>query len=494
MASPSPSHPWWRTPLLVVLVISLGVAGFFWWRAREAARGPHWETRLVDRGPIDETVLTTGTLQPVLTVNVGSQISGQISAVYVDFNSRVTKGQLLARIDPRTLQAQREQTEADLSNAQAAVQNATAGVENARTGVSSAEAGIASAQAALAVAQATRRTAAAQVVQAQAARNKAHAQVTIAALTYERNMALLRQKFIAPQDADTSRANLLTAQADEHSAAGQVGVAQAAVITANANVRNAEASLQAARVKRETAQAALQSAIAQRQQARAQVEKTQATLRQIMVNLGYVEIRSPVNGIVISRQVDPGQTVAASFQTPLLFQVATDLRRMQILASVDESDVSRVFVGQSVSFTVNAWPSEVFRGGRVISIRNAAQSVLNVVTYPVLIDVRNDALKLRPGMTANLTMEVAHRDTAVRVPNAALRFRPPGGEPPQTGREQVYVPSDEQLQARPVRVGITDGVNTEVLGDTLRAGDAVVVGQASATAAPTPAGGVHSHP
>ena len=475
--------------------VSIAVTGFLWWRAREAATRPHYETRLVDRGPIDETVLTTGTLQPVLTVNVGSQISGQISAIYVDFNSQVKKGQLLARIDPRTLEAQRQQAEADLHGAQAAVTNAVANIESARTNVAAADAGIASARAALAVAKAARNTAAALLVQARAAQNKARAQVTIARLTNDRNVELLRQKFISPQDADTTRANLLTAQADLRSAAGLVGIARASVATADAGVRNAEATVQGAEAKRDTAVALLQSARAQRTQVMAQVERMQATLRQILVNLGYVEIRSPVDGIIVSRQVDPGQTVAASFQTPLLFQVGTDLRRMQVLASVDESDVSHVFVGQAVSFTVTAYPDEVFGGGRVVSIRNAWQSVLNVVTYPVLIDVRNDALKLRPGMTANLTMEVASRKDAVRVPNAALRFRPPGSEPPAAGQVQVYVVNGTSLEVRAVRVGITDGVNTEVLGATLRPGEAVAIGQASATAPPSPSSsGLRMHP
>ena len=469
----------------MVLVFALSTI-WLRWRAAPRAR---YETRLVDRGPIDETVLATGTLQPVLTVNVGSQISGQVLQVFVDYNSVVRKGQLLARIDPRTLQAQREQAQADLSNARAAVRSAAADLQGARTNVAAADAGVVAAEATLAQARAARRTADAQLVQARASVNRTRAQSSIARITYSRNLDLVNQRLVAPQDIDAARASLLTAEADEAGAGGQVRMALAGIVGADANVRNALAALVTSRIRRATAQAQLESAHAQQGQALSQLEKTRATLRQIVVNLGYVEIRSPIDGVIISRLVDPGQTVAASFQTPQMFQVATALRRCQVMASVDESDISRVFVGQSVSFTVNAWPNRVFRGGRVVSIRNAWQSVQNVVTYPVLIDARNDALVLRPGMTANLTLAVAHRDDVVRVPNAALRFQPADEAavhaPPE--RQVVWVTSpDGRLRPRFVSCGITDGVHTEVLDAALQPGESVGVGlitSASATGA-----------
>jgi HlyD family secretion protein len=471
--------------LALLLVVGAGV--WLYVEHERAHETPSYATRAVERGPIDEVVMSTGNLQPVLTVNVGSQISGQVLSVLVDFNSLVHQGQVLARIDPRNLQAQREQTEADLHSAQAAEQNAIANIANAQTLVQAADAGIAAAQASLGVAQANRGNAKAQVVQAQAALAKTDAQVTLARLTYQRNLELVRAHFAAPQDLDSAQAALLAAQADRANAAGQLEVARAGVLSAEANLRNAQATLATAVARRATAIAGLDSAAAQRSQAAAQTEKTLASLRQILINLGYLEIRSPVDGVVIARLIDPGQTVAASFQTPLLFQVATDLKKMQALATVDESDVSRVFVGQQVSFTVNAWPGEVFRGGRVVSIRNATQNIQNVITYPVLIDIRNDDLRLRPGMTTNLTMLFAHRDRAIRVPNSALRFRPPGSEPPAqvAGRAMVWLSTDEGLTPCVFRPGITDGIYTEVVDKALAPGDRVVTGLSSVAPQPT---------
>jgi HlyD family secretion protein len=480
----SPRLRFWPA-ILVLIVAALGYGG---WRiyARGQPRAARWETRAVDTGPIRQTVLSTGTLQPVLTVNVGSQISGQVEAIYVDFNSVVKKGQLLARIDPRNLQAQREQAMADLANVRASLQNAEAGVESARTGVESAETTIESARAGVASAEAARASAKAQLGQARATAEKARTQADLNHRTWSRNQELFEQGYVTPQDVDTARSAWETAEADHRTALAQVAVAATAIRSADAALRNARATLDSAVVKRATARAALMGARAQRDQAAAQVGKTRAVLGQIDVNLGYVEIRAPVDGVVIARLVDVGQTLAASFQTPVLFTVATDLRRMQVYASVDESDISHVFVGQRVSFTVNAWPSEVFHGGRVVMIRNAPQTIQNVVTYQVLIDIDNREKKLRPGMTASLTLEVAERERAVRVPNAALRFHPPEADEAGPGAPRVYLVGADGLVERPIKTGISDGAFTEVTADTLHPGEEVVVGVGSDGATPSP--------
>lgn len=502
---PKPAHPMVRKPVngrpakpprrrfaklaaaLCVIALVSG-AGWWWWQSRQTSGAPRFETRPVDRGSIRQTVLTTGTLQPRQTVTVGSQISGQILAVYVNYNSPVKKGQLLARLDPSTQLAQREQARADVANADGSVQSADASIHNASTGVDAADATIDAARAAVTTSQTGRLTAAAQLEQARTSVNKAKVQLALDRLTYDRNVNLFKRDLIATADLDTARATWQKAQADVQNAQAQEDVARAGVASASSQIGNAQALLESAIAKRGTASAQVQAAQAQRNQAVAQRRKATASLGQNEVNLGYADIRSPVDGVVISRLVDPGQTVAASFQTPALFTIATDLRRMQAKANVDESDISRIFVGQQVSFTVNAWAGQVFRGGRVTLIRNAPQTVQNVVTYEVLIDIDNDALKLRPGMTASLTLLVAERPDALRVPNAALRFRPDEAGLAVTvprlarGVQRVWMKDGTTLRPQDIKVGISDGATSEVVSGELEAGDEVVVGVTSTKA------------
>ena len=470
------------------LVALLGGLGWWAWRSRQSQQLTHFDTRLVDQGPINEIVLTTGTLQPMQTVTVGSQISGQILSVYVDYNSQVKKGQLLARIDPSPLQAQRAEGRADVANAEGGLQSAEASILNARTGIDAADAGIDSGRAGLSTAQASRLTANAQLNQANSGMDKYKAQVVLDRLTYGRDSRLLEDGFITVADVDTARATVLKSEADLANARAQAQVAMASIVSAEASIRGALASQETAVAKRGTADAQLQTAQAQRVQAVAQRVKAVATLGQIEVNLGYAEIRAPVDGVIISRLVDPGQTVAASFQTPALFLVATDLRHMQVKANVDESDISRIFLGQSVSFTVNAWPNRIFSGGRVVLIRNAPLTVQNVVTYEVLINIDNDKLQLRPGMTASLTMSVADRPKALRVSNSALRFNPEDAGlkvaalPFSSALPHIWLVNGTTLRPLEIKTGITDGALTELLDSNLKAGDAVVVGVSSAKA------------
>ena len=379
-----------------------------------------YKTEKVDRGSITQTVTATGTLSPVTTVQIGSQVSGVIARLYADFNSRVRKGQLLAELDPTPLQAQVEQRSADLTRAQVEAANAK--------------------------------------------------------ITYERNRRLVAAGLSAQADLDAAKAQFEAAQA--------------------------------------------------------QVQQSAAALRQSETNLRYTRIVSPIDGIVVDRQYDVGQTVAASFQAPTLFQIAQDLTKMQVQADVDQSDIGRVKVGQVARFTVDAYPDEEFRG-RISQIRLNAQVNQNVVSYPVIIEVPNPEERLSPKMTANVTIDIATVHDVLRVPNAALRFRPeieegarpatgtqpgagferraaqsaegargpggaarmlPGGRragEAATRPQTVYtLGADKKLKAVQIRTGITDGRFTQVVSGDLKPGDVIAVGLAtSRVEGPPPPGG-----
>jgi HlyD family secretion protein len=237
-----------------------------------------------------------------------------------------------------------------------------------------------------------------------------------------------------------------------------------------------------ARADVDAAETALGVARAQRAAAASAVRQTHAALHQARINLAYTRIVSPIDGVVISRNVDAGQTVAASFQSPTLFVIAENLGKMQVDTSVAEADVGKLRPGMAAAFTVDAYPSEIFRG-RIREVRNAPQTAQNVVTYDAVIDVDNGQLKLKPGMTANVTVIHADRLGVLKVPNAALRFRPSGDllprRPASTGTatpdaRTVWVLRQGQPQPAGVRVGVTDGVNTELVGGDIRDGDTLV--------------------
>jgi HlyD family secretion protein len=371
------------------------------------------ETAVVDRGPIVAKITATGTLSALVTVQVGSQVSGRLQEIHVDFNSTVKKGQVIAKIDPQLFRAALEQARANHAAAKANV---------ARSEVQSLDADR----------------------QAQRARS------------------LAEQKLGPQADADTL---------------------ESAALAAHAQV---EAS-------------------------RASVGQAEASLHQAQVNLDYTTIISPINGTVISRNVDVGQTVAASLQAPTLFVIAEDLRKMQVDSSVSEADVGKLRPGMEASFTVDAYPGERF-AGTIRQIRNAPQTLQNVVTYDAVIDVDNAELKLKPGMTAAVTFVSASREDALRVPNAALRFRPTpdviarlkgqtagkgmrarpsadgagapaattgpraGGRPAmrEPNVRVIWVMHDDKAREVTIRTGISDGTVTEVLDGALAKDDKVV--------------------
>jgi HlyD family secretion protein len=309
---------------LIVLAVVAGSVGAYY-----KYRGPAEQARIsmlaVARGDIIESVGATGTVQAVTTVQVGSQVSGNIKALYADFNSIVKKGQIIAELDPSLLQTQIEQARANLVRAQADLDRLKVTLEDAR-------------------------------------------------VKLKRNESLAARKLLAPQDLEA---------------------AQVAVRSAEASIKSSEAS----------------------------VVQSKAALSQNEVNLQHTVIEAPIDGIVISRNVDVGQTVAASMNAPTLFVIAADLTKMQVNANVDESDVGRIRPGQVVRFRVDAYPLDEFMGS-VSQVRLQPIVTQNVVTYATVIDVPNAQYKLKPGMTANVTIEIARRNDVVRVPNAALRFRP----------------------------------------------------------------------
>src|SRR5688572_4927053 len=367
--------------VLVAAVLGVGIWGYFYAQARGNA--PKYRMGRVERGPLTAAISATGNLNAVTTVQVGSQVSGQIKELLVDFNSAVKKGQVIARIDPQIFEAQVNQVTAEVETARAAVLNQTATVEKARADVENARA---------ALAQAKAQTAKADVARADAKR------------AFDRSAELFRRDLVAQADRDTAQANYESAVAQSESARASEQALMAGIKSAEAQLRVQEAALQSAR---------------------AQVDQKRASLVQAQTNLNYTTIRAPVNGVVVSRAVDVGQTVAASLSAPTLFTIAEDLGKMQVEVSVDEADIGRIKLEDRASFTVDSFPGMTF-GGTVTQIRKAATVVQNVVTYTVVVAVDNPGGRLLPGMTANAKMIVAEKPNVLKIPNAALRFRPAG--------------------------------------------------------------------
>ena len=368
------------------LLITLGliaaglIGGYLYLGSR--AKAEDYLTGKVERGNIRNTVSATGTMQAVTTVQVGSQVSGTISSLNADFNSVVQKGQVVAQLDPALFQAQVSQQRANLEQAKANLANAQARLLAAESEVATQRAGVTGANANLAALKAQRDD---------------------AAKNLERQQSLAASGVIAERDLESSRATFNTADARYNQAAAQLD--QAKVNEQNAAI------------------AGLAQAKSAVQQAKAQVQQSEAALRLAEVNLSHTTITSPIDGVVVSRNVDVGQTVAASLSAPTLFTIANDLTQMQVIASIDQADIGAINSNNRVLFTVDAFPGENFHG-MINQIRLNAQNVQNVVTYNVVIDVKNPDLKLKPGMTANLTFTIAERNDVLRIPNAALRFRP----------------------------------------------------------------------
>jgi HlyD family secretion protein len=356
-----------RTLVIILALLTIG-AGFWYWTTKNESRPERYKTQPLDRGDIIHSISANGTLNPVVLVNVGTQVSGTVYKLFADFNDRVEKGEILVELDPALFEAQLGQSKAAVLNAQVALRVA----ENKMT----------------------------------------------------RNVALKEQGFISPD--------------------------------------------------------ALDVVVQQLEAARAQLAVNRAQLERDRTSLNNSIIRSPISGVVIARNVDIGQTVAASFQTPVLFQIAKDLKQMQIDTSVAEADIGHLQLGQPVTFGVDAFQDREFNG-TVEQVRLNPTIQQNVVSYNVIVKVANDEGLLLPGMTANVRFTVNRKKAVLRAPNAALRFRPGGedADPPVStrlaGSQMLYLLDDGKPAAVNVGTGASDSNHTEILGDSVKEGDKVIV-------------------
>jgi HlyD family secretion protein len=485
----------------------VAVAAFYFWGGNASAA--QYMTAKVERGNLRNTVTATGTLQAVTTVQVGSQASGTISDLYADYNSVVKKGQVIAQLDPAVSKAQVDQAKANLQQAQASLQQAKAAVANSRAGVSDAQA---RAQAASSTAQNNQ----AGVAGAQANVAVLKAQQDDALSYLQQQQALVKSGVVAQRDLDVAETAYKTAQAKYDQGVAQLNQAVLSQqMAAGSGIASSQAQVQ-------QSQAQVGQSQAQVQAAQAQVEQAVAALQLAQVNLQHTTITSPIDGIVVSRDVNVGQTVAASLSAPELFTIANDLTKMQVIANIDQADIGLVENAKSVTFGVDAFPGKDFEG-KIEQMRLNPQNVQNVVTYNVVIDVDNPDQKLKPGMTANLTITIDERNNVLKVPNAALRFMPQdagtqkagGASGSGQGRRQAggngsnnsgaqagkssdaqFAPStapvlagqtrivwvlgqDGKPERRRITIGLTDGAATEVVEGNLVEGEMVITGQTS---------------
>lgn len=400
----------------------IGIGGIGWWQVGDRAKEPPYVTTPAQKATVTQVVSSTGTLQAVVTVQVGSQVSGTIEKLFADFNTKVKAGQIVAQLNQDKFKAAEDQARANLLAAQSNIE-------------------------------------------------KSKVSVADTLRTLERNRELRKKDLMAQSDLDA-------------------------------------------------AQAAHDAALAQVEVNRAQAAQAQASLKQSTVDLNNTVIRSPVDGLVISRNVDVGQTVAASLQAPTLFTIANELARMEVHTNVDEADVGNVKEGQDVTFTVDAFPSRRFRG-RVHQVRNAPIVVQNVVTYVAVVRIDNKELLLKPGMTANVQFLVSRKEDVLTIPNMALRFKPPeekeeaqellrreqtrtapkvgerrtsrqsvagggGAAGRGTRRVRIYVLREDKAQPIEVQLGITDGSKTEVISADLKENDPVIIGMSSGASSANP--------
>ncbi|QWR77357.1 efflux RND transporter periplasmic adaptor subunit [Candidatus Magnetomonas plexicatena] len=360
--------------VVALALLTIAIYFFFMGKKNDTLR---YRTEQIEKGEIVSVITATGVVNPVTTISVGTQVSGTIKEIFVDYNSPVKKGQLIARIDPDTFQAQVNQAQANLKLARANLKKSKASLNDAQRGM-------------------------------------------------KRNKELFEKKFISQSDMDTSETNYLTASATVDASVAQVEQAQAALILSESNLK-------------------------------------------------YTNIYAPVDGIVVSRSVEVGQTVASSFQTPTLFSIAGDLTKMQIDTNVVEADIGKAAKGQLVEFTVDAYPEIIFKGV-VTQVRNAPITVSNVVTYDVVVRVDNAELKLKPGMTANATIIVDKKSDILKVPNSALRFQPSMlSKKSESKSTSIWILKAGKPQRIAVTKGQSDGNYTEVISEQLAPGMEVIV-------------------
>ncbi|MBI5048977.1 MAG: efflux RND transporter periplasmic adaptor subunit [Deltaproteobacteria bacterium] len=366
----------------IIATLLLAIIGFGLWYflLKENGQTVKYKTAKVERGSIESSVSATGAVNAVVTVQVGSQVSGTIKELYADFNSTVKQGQVIATLDQKTFIAQRDQAKANIINAGANVERARADLIDKKQ-------------------------------------------------RFDRITKLFNESLVAGSE-------------------------------------------------RDSAEAAYRASEAQLKSAEAQVEQYKAAMELAEVNFEYTIIKSPVDGVVISRNVDTGQTVAASFQTPTLFTIAKDLTKMQVNTNVDEADIGAVKVGQSATFTVDSYPELIFEG-LVSQIRNAPVIIQNVVTYDVIIDAANKDLKLKPGMTANVSIITSHKDNVLKIPAAVFRFKPAEESAQKQVKQEkgikVWILKNGKINPVFIKTGVSDGSYTEAAEGDIMEGDEVVV-------------------
>lgn len=461
--------------IALVLILALG-AGLKLWTANSEPQAPTYRLATVEKGAVRLTVSATGTLQAVTSIEVGSQVSGIINQVFVKHNSEVTRGQILAQLDPSTYQTAITQAQASVVNAESTLANSQADAGNAAANARAAEAAILTAQAGVETAQVGVVNAQAAISSAQARLSKAEATRDNARKSASRNEDLLARELIAVADVDSTSATLAGAEADVLAAQADLQTAYGNLSSAEVQVRAAQTEVEAARIKREAASQQQASAQAKVRGYQAQVTQAQANLKTAQINLDRTAITSPIDGVVLDVSITAGQTVAAQLQAPNLFTLAQDLSQMQVETSVDEADISKVKEGSRATFTVDAFPAQKFQG-TVAEVRQSPTTTNGVVTYMVIVRTDNPKGSLRPGMTATVDIIAQEKSEVLRISSEALNFKPAQGDSSsQKGGSRVYTLEGERLVPHEVRTGLDDGVHIEVAQSDLKVGQKLVLG------------------
>jgi HlyD family secretion protein len=414
---------WWFIALAALVVAAI-VASLIVVRARAGA--VTYTSVPVTQGSLAQTVTASGTLNPQNTISIGTQVSGTISEIDTDYNAHVRKGQVLAKLDPTTIQAQLDQAESTLAQSEAQAQATAATASGAPSSIAASQAQAAASAASARAAQQTAAATRLAVASAQANVTKSQSALALAQQTVTRDRSLIGQGYIAQNQLDADQSNLVAAQTAVQGAQAAVEQAQAQADASVAQAASAGAQQQAAGDQTGVANATAANQSALHDASVAAIGIQQANVAVAKANLAHTIITSPVDGTVIARSVSIGQTVAASLQTPTLFTIAQDLGKMELDLSVGEPDIGRVRAGDDVDFTVLAYPNRVFHAS-VQQVRQNPTTVSNVVTYTSVVIVDNKDGALRPGMTANATIRVAHVDNATIVPLAAFTYQPPAG-------------------------------------------------------------------
>lgn len=441
--------------VFILLILAAGISGWYFYGKADAKRG--YVTETVSRGSIRNSISASGSLAALTTVEVGSQISGNILKLYADFNDEVKAGQLLAKLDSSTYEAQLQQALANLESAKASELGIVAQSKNL---------------------QASMMTAKAEIQVSKANIRKSEVAVEDAQRNFKRLSELFERKLVAASDRDSAQTQLETQKASLDAVKAQFESSRAREMAINAQMEALEAD---------------------REGAKARIRQMQAQLSVAQINLDRTSIFSPIDGVVISREVDEGQTVAASLQAPKLFVIAQDLKKMQIDVAVDEADIGQLASGQKVAFSVDAYKDRVFNGV-VDQVRLSPQESSNVVTYSVMVSVNNDELLLKPGMTANADILVGDRQDVLRLPLRAQYFKAPeslrvsgrgqgkgngsGKGRGENGRGALatdtlpvwLLKGPETIEMKRVKIGIANQEFIEVISGELAEGDKVIVG------------------